>query len=697
MSRLVPEKGYKVFRAKGMTCEFCSKVGHERRFCPHKRVRSSRSVFSRDSPEFAFAKDACDSKGAWVRDHRKSLSLSEVKSQLSALADELDRDNPWRGSTDRGDDLKKHVGMWRAIGAPMLVRRWIVDGVPVFPERDVPRMGFENGRSCDEQIEFVESQMEKWRAAGAYAVVRGRDVHVSNPLLVAPKKSGEGWRLILDARYPNSFLPKLSFKLSTVERDVAACVRKGDELFTVDISSAYYSVPLHPSSQKYMGWKFRGKHYVSRVLPFGLTLAPYAFTKVVKPIVKFLQSLGIRVVNYMDDFVFACYPDKANETAEFVLWLFRSLGWQFSDKTALSPSDRATFLGVTVDSKEMMFEALPEKVRDVAERVSQCLKRASVARAVPRSSLASLTGKIISMRMALPSANVWTQCLSREASRQKGEGDASMSVDVLEELRHWRAVLSSADPLRMPIRAPESEIELRTDASVVGWGAHMRDVRKSGWFPREMVNVPTEESSAARELSALLCAAHEFRDQLRGRRVRVVMDSKAAICNLTNGGGPVPALCGLVKRWYSFCEEFRVAALSYVWVPREDNKIADTLSKAYGSKWDVSRSLRALLERDDRTTLRSLEEGGPDLLAPDWNDVASCVERCRRTRARTYLIVPNWPSRSWWPAVVDAALSRREVSFDEAFIASSSRTARPSWSFTVFLCDFSRLERSDRA
>ena len=40
-----------------------------------------------------------------------------------------------------------------------------------------------------------------------------------------------------------------------------------------------------------------------KVLPFGLTIAPWAFTRVIKPIKKELRLLGIRITSFLDDFL----------------------------------------------------------------------------------------------------------------------------------------------------------------------------------------------------------------------------------------------------------------------------------------------------------------------------------------------------------------------------------------------------------
>lgn len=159
----------------------------------------------------------------------------------------------------------------------------------------------------------------------------------------------------------------------------------------------------------------------------------------------------------------------------------------------------------------------------------------------------------------------------------------------------------------------------------------------------------------------------------------------------------MPELCGLVKKWSAFCEEFSVSAVSYEWVKRENNKLADELSRVYGSKWAVTPRLRAELERRMGRAFQEPEDGGPSLLAPDWNDVPRCVDECRRARLRACVVVPVWPSRSWWPALANAAEWRRDLSFEEAFVAGAERVARPAWRFAALYCDFSRKRTAREA
>ena len=70
---------------------------------------------------------------------------------------------------------------------------------------------------------------------------------------------------------------------------------------TFDLKSDYHHVDIHPDSQTYLGFVWKGDYYVFAVLPFGLATACYVFTNLLQPVVKYLCSKGVRVVVYIDD------------------------------------------------------------------------------------------------------------------------------------------------------------------------------------------------------------------------------------------------------------------------------------------------------------------------------------------------------------------------------------------------------------
>ena len=69
----------------------------------------------------------------------------------------------------------------------------------------------------------------------------------------------------------------------------------------MDLHSAYFSIPIHSDSQKYLKFIWRGKLYKFILLCFRLSSSPKVFTKVLKPVFALFRSLGMRCSYYIND------------------------------------------------------------------------------------------------------------------------------------------------------------------------------------------------------------------------------------------------------------------------------------------------------------------------------------------------------------------------------------------------------------
>ena len=85
--------------------------------------------------------------------------------------------------------------------------------------------------------------------------------------------------------------------------------RGTDYAFKIDLQDAYFHVPIHPSSRKYLRFAFENKIYQFWVLPFGLNTAPQIFTHLGHMVTGYLHRLGISVVPYLDDWLIH-HPDR---------------------------------------------------------------------------------------------------------------------------------------------------------------------------------------------------------------------------------------------------------------------------------------------------------------------------------------------------------------------------------------------------
>lgn len=116
---------------------------------------------------------------------------------------------------------------------------------------------------------------------------------VVKPLSVSVRDEG-------DLRHVNPHLFKYKFKCEDVHTALNL-LDKGYPLYTFDIKSAYHHVDIFPSHRSYLGfhWHYQGELtcFVFIVLPFGLSTAPYVFTKSSQA----FRGSGKKVCMFLDD------------------------------------------------------------------------------------------------------------------------------------------------------------------------------------------------------------------------------------------------------------------------------------------------------------------------------------------------------------------------------------------------------------
>ncbi len=101
-----------------------------------------------------------------------------------------------------------------------------------------------------------------------------------SPYFIVPKKGG-GLRPILDLRVLNRALHKLPFKMLT-HRRMIKCIQPQDWFAAIDLKDTYFHVSILLRHRPFLRFAFEGRAWQYRVLPFGLSLSPRVFMKVVE-------------------------------------------------------------------------------------------------------------------------------------------------------------------------------------------------------------------------------------------------------------------------------------------------------------------------------------------------------------------------------------------------------------------------------
>lgn len=140
----------------------------------------------------------------------------------------------------------------------------------------------------------------------------------------------------------------------------------------MDLKDAYLLIPMHENSKKFLRFFYKNKLFQFNALPFGLSTAPFIFTKVLKPVIEFFREKGIVLVVYLDDFlIFGKLKLECAKNVKIVSSLLQKLGliinWK---KSSLEPKNVCKFLGFIIDSINMTLEMQVEK----REKISHGLR-----------------------------------------------------------------------------------------------------------------------------------------------------------------------------------------------------------------------------------------------------------------------------------------------------------------------------------
>ena len=117
-------------------------------------------------------------------------------------------------------------------------------------------------------------------------------------------------------------------------------------------------------------------------LPFGLSSAPWAFTKLLRVVIAHLRKLGLRLVIYLDDILVVASSQLAARLAvNQVRSLLESLGFVFSvEKSVEDPVQALEYIGLFIDTLSMKL-LLPERKRlDIYRLCKAALKASSLSR-----------------------------------------------------------------------------------------------------------------------------------------------------------------------------------------------------------------------------------------------------------------------------------------------------------------------------
>ena len=309
----------------------------------------------------------------------------------------------------------------------------------------------------------------------------------SNVFLV--RKSTGGWRPVIDLKNLNAHIHAPHFRMFTTS-SLLSSVKKGDYVFKIDLQDAYFHVPIHPSSRKYLRFAFENRVYQFQVLPFGLNTAPQVFTRLGHTVTAYLHRQGISVIPYLDDWLIH-HPDhqvllrhqaRLLNTLDLVGFILNP------KKSELDLTQDLLFLGIHL-RLDLGKALLPEsKAWEIVARA----RHLSSLKVLNYTQVSQLLGSLNWASGLIPLGRLYLRPLQRHF-HSLGLTDRFTPPRPSDPLVLANLLQRWLDPLFLtsgiPIRTFQADLMIFMDASNQGWGAHMG-------IPRFRVPGPLQTASS---------------------------------------------------------------------------------------------------------------------------------------------------------------------------------------------------------
>ena len=291
-------------------------------------------------------------------------------------------------------------------------------------------------------------------------------VYVSR-LFTVPKDIVEV-RPIIDLSTMNSFIDTPSTRMEHLE-STTRLLQEPSWAAKVDIKDAFWAVWISVHFRKYFCFWIDGNMWMFKKMPFGLTTAPWIFTRLMRVIKKFLRKRGVRINSFIDDFIlWAPTWSQAKLHLEWTKRVLVWLGFKINvKKTSEVPVQSLTYLGVELDLKALTLNLPLEKI----SKLRNLCKITSAAQQVSRADLEGLIGLVTFSYSVIPIGRMFANPLIIWMSEHTSVSARHAKTLVTSSLRDLLSPFCKGNFLeqRVSFKSLVPDLVLMTDASDYGW------------------------------------------------------------------------------------------------------------------------------------------------------------------------------------------------------------------------------------
>lgn len=537
----------------------------------------------------------------------------------------------------------------------------------------------------DVEISRIDDCVQQVLQTGAIEKCQDQEGQFISTVFTVPKSSG-GYRFVINLKQLNQFIAAPHFKMEDI-RSALSIIRQNDFLAVLDQKDAYHKIAICYRSRKYLRFRWKSKLYQFTCLPFGLNVAPWLFTKIMKPVLAKLRSDGLLSVSYLDDcLLIGRNLEECENNIQVTINTFKSLGLELNyKKSQIIPAQKARYLGFILDSSTMNISIPNER----KEKVLGICHRFMLLSNPFIHDLAILIGNLVACIPALQYSKIYLKQLEYEkvkalnVNKNNYKSSLCVSNEAKQDIEWWIKNIPHAS---RNFKVQNYNLVIFTDASLDGYGGKSNNNQTvsgvwSSYQKTLHINV-LELLAVHYSLLSFNCPGSQS--------ILLRVDNTTVIAYLNNQGGVHNVQCHCVaKAIWQFCEQKSIV-LRATYIASRYNVEADKLSRLNSqdqSDFSLGQTYfnsicqeffipvidlfaSHLTTKCEKYVSWQRDPGSVEIDAftiswpnqfyafPPFNLVSKVLAKVERESVYGILVVPNWPAQSWFPGFMSMVVGK---------------------------------------
>ncbi|MEW8547291.1 MAG: reverse transcriptase domain-containing protein [Candidatus Thiodiazotropha sp.] len=462
-----------------------------------------------------------------------------------------------------------------------------------------PRVASEakNLKSALEFPRIVQDKINKeilaGRVAGPFQECPISSLRIS-PIGLVPKKTPGEYRLIHHLSYPHGFSvndfidPQIcSVQYTSFDEAVFLMQDLGSncKLFKMDLKNAFRLLPVNRNDFELLGFKFNGKYYVEKSLPFGCSISCRTFERFATFLefaVKRRIDSDARLLHYLDDYLGG---HKSYAGCQELMLTFQAclheLSVPLAEEKTEGPTEVLCFLGLELDSVNMVVRIPGEKLLEVVQKIEMVLVKEKVTLKKMQSLIGSLN---FCCRAIIPGRPFCRRLINSICGLTKPHHHLRVNKSIRADLKMWLQFFKSHNGISAfhdRFWVSNEDVELFTDSAAgsdLGFGIYFRGRWASGIWPESWRKKGLTDNITVLELFPILVSLHLWGQSLLNKKIKFNCDNMAVVQIINSMTSKSEHVMCLLRHLTMKCLELNIVVRSSH-IEGARNNICDSLSR----------------------------------------------------------------------------------------------------------------------